>query len=96
MEKKEYYKHNLPHFQQPGQAYFVTWSLQDTVPKKVLKRYTQQLEVLKSRIDAGAADSPRVSLHGDPPFTNRRSESATPMEPADSPKGITLWRSADS
>jgi len=84
MEKKEYYKHNLPHFQQPGQAYFVTWSLQDAVPKKALKRYTQQLEVLKSRIDAGAADSPRGSLHGDPPFTNRRSESATPPGAADS------------
>src|SRR5659263_575603 len=27
MEKKEFHRHYLPHFQQPGQAYFVTWSL---------------------------------------------------------------------
>jgi REP element-mobilizing transposase RayT len=77
MEKKEHYKHNLPHFQQPGQAYFVTWSLHDAVPKKALKRYTQQLEVLKSRIDKDAVKS-------EPPSTNRRSESATPMGAADS------------
>ncbi len=57
MQKKEYYKHNLPHFQQPGQAYFVTWSLKDSVPKKALKRYSQKLEILKSQLGAGAADS---------------------------------------
>ena len=26
-EKKEFHRNNLPHFQQPGQAYFVTWNL---------------------------------------------------------------------
>jgi len=31
MEKKEFHRHYLPHFQQPGQAYFVTWSLKDAV-----------------------------------------------------------------
>ena len=50
MEKKEFYKYNLPHFQQPGQAYFVTWSLKDAVPKKALIRYTQKLENLKFQI----------------------------------------------
>jgi len=38
MEKKEFYRHALPHFQQPGQAYFVTWSLKDALPAKALKR----------------------------------------------------------
>ncbi len=60
MPKKEYYKHNLPHFQQPGQVYFVTWSLNDAVPKHVLKHFALKLEILKSQIDgfsSGAADS---------------------------------------
>ncbi len=50
----------LPHFQQPGQAYFVTWSLKDAIPAKAFKRYSQQLEILKSQLAvaaAGAADS---------------------------------------
>ncbi|MFT3751854.1 MAG: hypothetical protein QM800_02910 [Paludibacter sp.] len=40
MEKKESYRKNLPHFQQPGQAYFVTWCLHDAVPPKALERYS--------------------------------------------------------
>lgn len=51
-EKKESYKHILPHFQQPGQAYFVTWCLKDSVPPKALERYTMQLEMLHSQITA--------------------------------------------
>lgn len=50
MEKKESYKHALPHFQQPGQAYFVTWCLKDAVPKKALERYTTELEQLGDAI----------------------------------------------
>ncbi len=59
MKKKEFYKHILPHFQQPGQAYFVTWSLKDAIPAKALKRYSQKLEILKSQLfgAVGAADS---------------------------------------
>ena len=51
MKKKEYYKHFLPHFQQPGQAYFVTWNLKDVIPKKALSRYTDDLDILKAQID---------------------------------------------
>lgn len=50
MEKKEAYRHILPHFQQPGQAYFVTWNLKDAVPPKALERYTRQLEALGAAI----------------------------------------------
>jgi hypothetical protein len=50
LEKKESYKHALPHFQQPGQAYFVTWNLKDAVPKKALKRYSDELKVLGAAI----------------------------------------------
>lgn len=58
MPHKEHYHHTLPHFQRPGQAYFITWSLKDTVPPKALKRYTQKLQILKSQLDAaGTADS---------------------------------------
>lgn len=58
MERKEFYKHRLPHFQQPGQAYFVTWCLKDAVPKKALKRYSDKLELLKMQMaNLGAAVS---------------------------------------
>ena len=51
MEKKEFYRHYLPHYQQPGQAYFVTWSLKDAVPAKALHSYTQKLEMIKAQIE---------------------------------------------
>jgi putative transposase len=51
MEKKESYKHILPHFQKPGQSYFVTWNLHEAIPKKVFIRYTSELEILKSQIN---------------------------------------------
>ncbi|MDO8927686.1 MAG: transposase [Bacteroidota bacterium] len=50
-EKKESYKHILPHFQQPGQAYFVTWCLQDSIPPKALAQYTLKLQEIKVQID---------------------------------------------
>lgn len=78
MEKKESYRHILPHFQQPGQAYFVTWSLKDAVPPKALKRYTQKLEELKSQI-SGLANSQAVRQTGDSPDINRESEFASPI-----------------
>lgn len=51
MEKKESYRRTLPHFQQPGQAYFVTWNLKDAVPSKALLRYTQRLAELNAQIE---------------------------------------------
>jgi len=51
MEKKEIYRHALPHFQQPGQAYFVTWSLKDAVPPKALVSYTNRLNSILIQID---------------------------------------------
>ncbi len=51
MEKKEAYRHILPHFQKPGQAYFVTWLLKDAIPAKSLVRYTLQLKIINSQID---------------------------------------------
>ncbi len=50
MEKKESYRHMLPHFQQPGQAYFLTWSLIDALPPKALEVYTRQLKHLNLTI----------------------------------------------
>jgi putative transposase len=57
--KNESYRHILPHFQQPGQAYFITWNLKDAIPPKALFRYTQMLELLKSQIKSlsGSANS---------------------------------------
>ena len=41
----------LPHFQQPGQAYFVTWSLIDALPPKALEAYTRQLKQITLSIE---------------------------------------------
>lgn len=51
MEKKESYRKDLPHFQQPGQAYFVTWCLHDSIPPKALERYSNSLKNAKSDIE---------------------------------------------
>ena len=50
MEKKEFYRHALPHFQKPGQAYFITWSLKDAIPPKALDNYEVKLNNLHSTI----------------------------------------------
>jgi len=74
MEKNEFYNHALPHFQQPGQAYFVTWCLKDAVPKKALERYTAELEQLGMMICKGCVDFQS-------PFLNSEIENrATQME----------------
>ena len=51
MIKKESYRHNLPHYQLPGQAYLVTWSLKDAIPSKAFKRYTQEFALLKNQME---------------------------------------------
>ena len=51
MEKKEFYRKHLPHFQQAGQVYFVTWCLKDAIPPKALENYTHQLKQLTSEIE---------------------------------------------
>ncbi len=51
MEKKEHYRKHLPHFQQQGQSYFITWCLKDAVPPKALESYTLQLRQIKSEIE---------------------------------------------
>jgi REP element-mobilizing transposase RayT len=50
MEKKESYRHNLPHFQNRGQAYFVTWNLKNAIPQKVFYKYATKLNILKTNI----------------------------------------------
>lgn len=50
MEKKEFYRQYLPHFQKPGQAYFITWSLKDAIPPKAFISYTQKMESLHNQI----------------------------------------------
>lgn len=50
MEKKEFYRQSLPHFQQPGQRYFVTWSLKDAIPAKALADYSSKLAIITDNI----------------------------------------------
>lgn len=72
--RKEFYRHRLPHFQQSGQAYFVTWSLKDAIPKNALKRYSDQLEFIQSNIRRLQNKSHKMS----------GLETAPPSGPADS------------
>ncbi len=50
-KKKEFHRANLPHYQQPGQAYFVTWNLQDAIPALALKENSEKLSSLRYTID---------------------------------------------
>ena len=44
MQKKEHYRGSLPHFQQPGQWYFITCILFDAMPKHALKDYSEKIK----------------------------------------------------
>ena len=46
MEKKEHYRGNLPHFQKPGQWYFITCVLAGAMPKNTISKYSQKLETV--------------------------------------------------
>ncbi|NDP19482.1 MAG: hypothetical protein GZ091_00160 [Paludibacter sp.] len=64
MEKKEYHRRHLPHFQQSGQAYFVTWCIKDAVPHKALESYAIQLKNIRNLIDnekINTADDEKIS-----------------------------------
>ena len=51
MNKKEFHRANLPHYQQPGHAYFITWNLQNAIPAKALKEYGEKLSLIKVSVD---------------------------------------------
>ncbi|MDX9919043.1 MAG: transposase [Paludibacter sp.] len=51
MNKKEFHRANLPHYQQPGQAYFITWNLQIAIPAKALKESGKKLILIKVSVD---------------------------------------------
>lgn len=50
-EKKEIHRYNLPHYQQPGQAYFITWALKGAIPAKAFEEYSHRLAQLKYQIN---------------------------------------------
>lgn len=83
MEKKEFYRHYLPHFQQPGQAYFVTWCLKNAVPRKALLTYTKKMEMLKSQISSlgasGSANSDSPIFDSNRVFNYRDYKSQDPI-----------------
>ena len=62
MKDKEHYRRNLPHFEQPGQAFFITVNLKDAIPPKALSRYTSQLNLLKDEINQAKKDKTRQML----------------------------------
>jgi REP element-mobilizing transposase RayT len=62
MEKKEQYRKHLPHFQQPGQEYFITWCLKDAVPPKALESYTIQLKQIHFEIETAQRNQPNEQL----------------------------------
>ena len=48
--KKEHYRRHLPHFHTPGQFYFVTWCLRESVPVKAVDDFSIKIRELKSII----------------------------------------------
>ena len=65
MEKKEFHRRHLPHFQQTGQAYFVTWCIKDAVIPKALESYTIQLKQISSEIDFAKTNNTNESAISD-------------------------------
>jgi putative transposase len=51
MNKKESYRRNLPHYNTPGQVYFVTWILETSVPKKAFKENAILLQISKHNLE---------------------------------------------
>lgn len=47
--KKEHYRRKLPHFQQPGQWYSVTFTLKGAMPKGAMAKYASALETARTR-----------------------------------------------
>jgi len=75
MIKKESYRGNLPHFQQPGQWYFITCSLEGAIPRGALEKYSTRLETARLRYHQFLRDADRdadfpksVNTHRDPDF----------------------------
>lgn len=48
--KKEHYRGKLPHYQQPGQWYFITCTLRGAMPKGAMQKYSLALEAAKNRV----------------------------------------------
>jgi REP element-mobilizing transposase RayT len=48
--KKEHYRGNLPHYQQPGQWYSITCSLFGAMPKGAMDKYASRLEIAKGNL----------------------------------------------
>jgi len=46
--KKEHYRQKLPHYQQPGQWFSVTVSLEGAIPKGVMSKYSLKLSIAKN------------------------------------------------
>ncbi len=55
--KKEHYRRKLPHFQQPGQWYSVTFTLKGAMPKGAMIKYTTTLETARTRYQLLAQES---------------------------------------
>jgi REP element-mobilizing transposase RayT len=49
--EKEFYRRNLPHYNSPGQNYFVTFILKSSVPSSVLKENKIKLEMARNQFD---------------------------------------------
>ena len=56
MSPKIYYKRNLPHFQPPGYAFFITFRLHGTLPKEVVNKL-KALKDEKLKLVAGYSNS---------------------------------------
>lgn len=70
--KKEHYRRKLPHYQQPGQWYSVTFTLKGAMPKGAMAKYTTVLETARTRLEelrSRESDNP-LSGTGESEFPN--------------------------
>jgi putative transposase len=49
--KKEFYRRKLPHYNTPGQEYYVTIILDSSVPKNSMKQNKLDIEIAKNNLD---------------------------------------------
>ena len=78
--KKEHYRRKLPHFQQPGQRYSVTCTLNGAMPKGAMQKYSIKVEMARNRMEQlGIRLSPGVGLSKSDKISNLgTSESQSP------------------
>ncbi len=86
--RKEHYRGKLPHFQQPGQWYFITCILEGAMPKGAMQKYSINLEIAKNKLHSlGVGLSPGVGV------SNSNNPQGAGVSNSNNPQGVGLSNS---